>query len=331
MGMTDAPSDLDTLVKESWTRFLVTYEPLRPRLYRYCRYLTKSPWDAEDLTQDTLARAFATLPHLADAPRAPQAWLFKIASNLWIDRMRKGESAFALGEEAANVDPRAMREAAGTLLLQLAPQERAAVVLKEVFDLSLEEIAEVLSTTAGAIKAALHRGREKLEEPREESPRALVPGVLDAFCAAFNAGDMETLTALLLENATVEVVGATMIYGRARAQQTALPGMVFGARRMAAVADGGTGDGIDPRFAQGVLPIAARIELRVHRGEVLLLSFYAHHDGEFVRALTRVTITGEMIAEMRNYFFTPEIIEEVCTELDLPWRANGTFRARGEG
>lgn len=45
----------------SWHRFVDVYEPLRPELYRYCRYLSRSPWDAEDLTQDTLARAFATL------------------------------------------------------------------------------------------------------------------------------------------------------------------------------------------------------------------------------------------------------------------------------
>ena len=85
----------------------------------------------------------------------------------------------------------ASREAAGTLLVQLAPQERAAVVLKDVFDFSLEEIADALSTTAGAVKAALHRGRGKLVEPQSRTSRAPAPGVLDAFCAAFNARDLQ--------------------------------------------------------------------------------------------------------------------------------------------
>jgi hypothetical protein len=53
---TTAP--LHDRVKEPWRRFLEDYEPLRGDLYRYCRYLTKSPWDAEDLVQDVLARAF---------------------------------------------------------------------------------------------------------------------------------------------------------------------------------------------------------------------------------------------------------------------------------
>jgi hypothetical protein len=55
-------------------------------------------------------------------------------------------------------------EAAALLLSRVAPQERAAVVLKEVFDFTLEQIAEILSTTVGAVKSALHRERVRLEE-----------------------------------------------------------------------------------------------------------------------------------------------------------------------
>ena len=71
-------------------RFLETYEPLRSPLYRYCRYLTRSPWDAEDLAQDALARAFVTLARMnGQEPANPRAWLFRIASNLWIDATRR--------------------------------------------------------------------------------------------------------------------------------------------------------------------------------------------------------------------------------------------------
>src|SRR4051795_9093199 len=84
--------DLPDATQRTWRRFLETYEPLRPALYRYCRYLTRSPWDAEDLAQDVLARAFATLGQLHAPPRSPQAWLFRVASNLWIDRVRSVRS-----------------------------------------------------------------------------------------------------------------------------------------------------------------------------------------------------------------------------------------------
>src|SRR5438309_11603334 len=76
-------------VETSWHRFLDTYEPLRSELYRYCRHLTRSPWDAEDLAQDSMARAFVTLGQMGQAPSSPRAWLFRVASNLWIDQVRR--------------------------------------------------------------------------------------------------------------------------------------------------------------------------------------------------------------------------------------------------
>jgi RNA polymerase sigma-70 factor (ECF subfamily) len=181
------------------------------------------------------------------------------------------------------------------------------------------------------VKAALHRGRGKLAEPDVESPRRPAPGALDAFCAVFNAGDLDRMAALLLDSATVEVVGAATIQGAATARTTVLPGMLLGSTRMAAPEDGGEGTGIDPRFAQGVLPRPARVEIREVRGEPMLVSWYQHRDGHAaVRAVTRVEVDAESgrVSRMWNYFFTPEVIAEVCGELGLPHRTNGTYRSR---
>src|SRR5262245_65760216 len=82
-------SELTTTVSQTWKRFLEVYEPLRPALYRFCRYLSRSPWDAEDLVQDALARAFATLGGMLEPPRDPRAWLFRGASNLLIAPVRR--------------------------------------------------------------------------------------------------------------------------------------------------------------------------------------------------------------------------------------------------
>ena len=320
-------TELPAIVRGSWHRFLDTYEPLRAELQRYCRHLTRSPWDAEDLAQDALMRAFVTLGQLGDAPANPRAWLFRVASNLWIDRVRRRRAEETLRGEvpgASDGDPMASREAAGTLLGQLSPQERAAVVLKDVFELSLEEVAQVLSTTPGSVKAALHRGRGKLVEVERavapEVARVPAPGVLDAFCAAFNAGDIERLSALLLDSSVVEVVGATTQYGPEAARRTVLHGMLFGSQRMATADRNG---GIDARFMQGVLPSAPRVEAREYRGEWLLVHWYAHHDGEAVRAITRVEPDQGQVARLQNYFFTPDCIREVCAELGLAFRSNG--------
>src|SRR5688572_22879206 len=82
-------NELTRSLTGSWHRFLDVYEPLRSELYRYCRYLTRTPWDAEDLAQDAMARAFVTLGCMHEAPPNPRAWLFRVASNLWIDRTRR--------------------------------------------------------------------------------------------------------------------------------------------------------------------------------------------------------------------------------------------------
>jgi RNA polymerase sigma-70 factor, ECF subfamily len=319
----ETPTPLAATLRASWHGFLDTYEPLRGDLYRYCRHLTRSPWDAEDLAQDTMARAFVTLGQMGEPPPNPRAWLFRVASNLWLDQLRKRRREEPLGEHEEGtgaLDPHAPREAAGTLFGQLSPQERAAVVLKEVFDLSLEEIAEALSTTPGAVKAALHRGRGKLVEPAMVETRTPAPGVLDAFCAAFNAGDLDRLTSLLLDTAAVEVVGATTQYGPEAARRTVLFGMVFGVQRMATAEANG---GIEARFKQGVLASPPRAELVAHRGTWTILHWYAHDDGEAVRAITRIEPDADRVARLQNYFFNPDFIGEVCAELGVPWRSNG--------
>jgi hypothetical protein len=109
-SLTIAPrtSELSATVTQAWRRFLEIYEPLRPALYRFCRYLSRSPWDAEDLVQDTLARAFATPGGLNEPPRDPRAWLFRVASNLWIDQVRRrgvGPDSAATAATAASAGP----------------------------------------------------------------------------------------------------------------------------------------------------------------------------------------------------------------------------------
>lgn len=314
-------------VRDPWHRFLEEVESLRPELYRYCRYLTRSPWDAEDLVQDTLARAFVTLGCVFQTIESPKAWMFRVASNLWLNQLRRHRELLAdrldeaetAGRTIATTEPeaRATREAAGTLVALLAPQERAAVVLKDVFDFTLDEIALALSTTPGAIKAALHRGRTKLAEPSagEDKP-APIPAVLDAFVDAFNARDLDRLTALLLDSAVVEFPGLTTIYGAEAARQGPFTGILRGN-------PASDRSGIAPQFRIGLLPQPPRLEARAHRGEILLLGWFAHEEGEAVRAISRATIEGDHVSHLRQYIHQPEVLAEICGELGVPFRPSG--------
>src|SRR5690606_19334867 len=100
--------------------------------------------------------------------------------------------------------PAETREAMAALALRLPPKERAALLLKDVFDFSLEETAACLQASTGAVKAALHRAREKLSQPAPEIPATIPPrleeALLDAWCEAFNARDLQRLADLMLED-----------------------------------------------------------------------------------------------------------------------------------
>ena len=146
MGEFELPDEL----RSAWHRYIDLLNPIRPAVFGYCRWLTSDVWDAEDLAQDTLVRAFGALGRVNDPIRNPRAYLLRTATNVWIDRLQRREletAALAQADPAASSVPHAgggVRDAGRVLAERLAPQERAAVILKDVFDLSLEETADVL-------------------------------------------------------------------------------------------------------------------------------------------------------------------------------------------
>lgn len=324
--------ELGAHVRASWQRFLDTFEPLRPELYRYCRRLTQSPWDAEDLAQDTLTRAFVTLGTVFSHFPQPRAWLFRVASNTWIDRVRRAQLEALANTDADSMtatDPRAQREAAATLLALLSPQQRVAVVLKDVFDFSLDEIADVLETTPNAVKSALHRGRERLSAqptaPERTAPertaleRTAAPGVLDAFARAFNARDLNGLAQLLLDQASVEIVGLVTEYGP-EAPNDPKTGSFAGSIGPLTIDERG---GIAPELILGDRGLPPRCEVAAYRDRWLLLFWFEDQQGPVVRCVMTLDAEGDRIRHLRNYFFSPEVIAEVCSELGVPYRLNG--------
>jgi len=292
-------------IQQSWHRFLQRTESLRPDLHRYCRSLTRSVWDAEDLVQDTLLRGFAKLGEFSNPIDNPKAYLFRIATNLWLDQVRRTEfqQPVEQSKESSHEQSVEIRDAARQLMNRLPPQEGAAVVLKEVLDFRLEEIAEILQTSVGAIKSALHRGRGKLATPAGASGAPQPSAELvDRFVEAFNARDLDRLTALLLEESIAETVGMGTSYGRKPISESSLYYSLF--------------------LEKG----EARAERRNFGGEELVLFWYSDLDQpakRFVREVLRLEELDGQVSRLRYYTFCPETLAEICAALDLPMAGLG--------
>jgi RNA polymerase sigma factor (sigma-70 family) len=161
-------------LEESRRQFLALVNDVRPDLHRYCARMTGSVADGEDVVQDTLARAYYELPELKELP-AMRSWLFRIAHNRALDHLRGYErrmgeplevAADIAADELAEPDVALSRQeavrSAISQFLELVPTQRSCVILKDVLDYSLEEIAAMLELSVSAVKATLHRGRTRL-------------------------------------------------------------------------------------------------------------------------------------------------------------------------
>lgn len=308
------PDGLRSELRAAWHAFLDHVQPLRPGLHGYCRRLTGDLWDAEDLVQDTLLRAFGSLARIHDPIRKPRAYLLRTATNLWIDHVRRRDrerevlSQAALETEAqvgAAAPGGEVRDAGRRLLERLAPRERAAVLLKDVFDLDLEESAEVLETTVGAVKAALHRGRERLREVDDLAPdaRRAVPSVslVDRFVELYNASDKEGLVALVLEHATVDNLGAGLHWTPEghRSPRSWFSGSLDG----------------HPEWPAWFQFEAQRAERATFDGEPIVLHFHTRRGRESLDAVTRLEEEDGRVARLRSYGFCPETMREVASAL----------------
>lgn len=221
MAETQDAFSVQAAVRAPWRAYLDALVPLRPALHRYCCRLTGNIWDGEDLAQDALVRVFSLLGKIDADLDEPRAYLIRTATNLWIDRMRRvsrEEAVLRLHEStdaAAPSDAGEVRQAASTLLGALPPKERAAVLLKDVFDLSLQETAAYLKISAGAVKSALHRGRGKLVDPERQVREHVTPPreIVDRFATALSNADLDALSAMCLADLQVELVGGAEMDG----------------------------------------------------------------------------------------------------------------------
>ncbi|WP_027058000.1 sigma-70 family RNA polymerase sigma factor [Mesorhizobium loti] len=201
---------------------------LRPKLHRYCARMTGSVIDGEDVLQEALAKAFEALPG-AEPIANPEGWLFRIAHNTALDflRRRSRERTFADQDPDMIVDPANPtidRQAAAAGLhtfMRLPVAQRSSVIMMDVLGYSLREISTTLDTSIPAIKAALHRGRDRLRQIADEPDDRPLPRLsaaerllLDAYIDRFNARDFDAVREMLAEEVRLELVARTWLNGR---------------------------------------------------------------------------------------------------------------------
>src|SRR5215510_10125515 len=217
-------------------------EAHRPALRGHCYRLLGSAVDADDAAQEAMIRAWKGL-HQFDGRSSISTWLYRIATNVCLDEIAKRRQRARPMEEgppssgspspdqltqrprthwiepiaddsviAADADPseRAMlrqsiRLAFVAALQHLAPKQRAALLLVEVLGCSAAEVAETLETSVAAVNSALQRARTALAN-RNEGAAELSPSqkeMLNRYVAAFETYDIEELSSLLREDATL--------------------------------------------------------------------------------------------------------------------------------
>jgi RNA polymerase sigma-70 factor (ECF subfamily) len=184
-----------------------------------CYRMTGSATDADDLVQETFARALASPPRDASAPWRP--WLVRVAVNLARDRLRRRKRSPYVGpwlpapietgeQTSEDLDPEhryGLLESVTFAFLMaceaLTPRQRAVLLLRDVLDYSVEETARALAMGVPNVKTTHHRARAAMDAydaARRPPTRVLqdeTRAALERFALALSSGDLAEVEALL--------------------------------------------------------------------------------------------------------------------------------------
>lgn len=193
-----------------------SFDPHRNRLSGIAYRMLGSRADAEDVVQDAWLRWHESAP---DDLRSAEAWLVTTVTRLSLDRLRarKAETQHYVGpwlpeplDAADPITPESRLELADNLsiafiavLERLTPDERAAFLLREVFDYDYPEVAQTLDRSEAACRQLVHRAKSRVadERPRFRVDHDAHLRVLRAFMAAAQSGKRDDIESLLVEDA----------------------------------------------------------------------------------------------------------------------------------
>jgi RNA polymerase sigma factor (sigma-70 family) len=287
------------------TMEVTDFDAERARLTAIAIRILGSEADADDVLQEAWLRLSRT-DDIDDLP----AWLTTVVTRLCLDQLRKGRTR-SVAETEVPADPGPIDPEADALLAEktgdamqvvldaLAPAERAAFVLHDVFGYPFDDISAVMGRSGTAVRQLASRARRKVQGTPEpaasQAARAESQRVVDAFLAAARGGDLATLLLLLAPNA---VMRADLI-----GQKMGTDPVFDGAAAVATRFNG----------ARGAAPVTIDGELGaawIHRGSVKV-AFVFHVDAGLVREVELIA-DPDVLATMdivRGGTKSPEVDE----------------------
>ncbi|CAH0280391.1 MULTISPECIES: RNA polymerase sigma factor SigW [Peribacillus] len=182
---------MDALIKERINQVLKgdhnafgeIVEIYKDKVFQICFRMLGNRQEAEDLAQEAFVRAFVNIRSFNITMKF-STWLYRIATNLCIDRLRKKKPDYYLDAEVAGaeglnmysqiasdmakpeeeVESLELQETIQVEIMKLPEKYRSVIVLKYIEELSLKEISEILDLPVGTVKTRIHRGREALRK-----------------------------------------------------------------------------------------------------------------------------------------------------------------------
>ena len=297
------------------------FERLRPRLFGMAYRMLGQVQDAEDTVQEAMLRWQSAEQ---ESIASTEAWLVAVTTRLAIDRLRRAETERAAYAgpwlpEPMVTEPEPTDRAAElasdlsmaflVLLERLAPEERAAFLLREVFDVAYGEIARTLGRSDVAVRQTVHRARERVrrEQSRFTAPADAHERLLHRFIAALEADDQDALLGVFAEEATFTSDGS----GRAPAMRATVTGADRVARALLGFQRMGRGL-VAHRVAtlNGTPAMVSSVDGRI------IFATFVEGDGERVAAVYRV--------------LNPEKLRHLGGELYQWPESGGTAPGRGE-
>jgi len=198
------------------SKYALDLPSLQAKMQQYCLHVTGERWEAEDLLQETMIKVMRAVEAKPDRP-ITNAYLYRIASNAWKDRLKKEKAVKSVAEEELRDMPGedgglSTRELLETLADRLSPRAVVILLLMDVLDFTARETADFLSMSEGTVQVSLGRARTRLKKlhqlqqagieakPDTGAQAGAADGLdLDALVDAFRRRDPKAICASYLQ------------------------------------------------------------------------------------------------------------------------------------